>query len=163
MATRHHMAPLARHQITIRGAPITARLAERRRLVAFAELFQHAARKPDALYALTRKEPRCALPDEKQRQMIHDGIREGVISREQIIRYRATQLLDDLAAFPDAGSAAEALYVPMVREIAQALDAQTVAHGVPTPANQDTAVRESKEAIAVLELHCAALVRRGQA
>lgn len=169
MSTEHRGSRLASHpnqsdrtfreQITIKQGDVTERLAARRRLVAFVELFADAPRKPDAIYDLTRAEPRCQLPDEKKHRLIHQGIKDGVISRERLIRYRATQLLDDLAAFPDAGTPAEALYVPFMKELAEAVDAQTVARGVPTPANVDHAVRETREAIVVAEFRCHALAR----
>lgn len=104
-----HRNEAFRKAITVRSAPITARLEQRRRLVAFCELFSDASRKPDAIYDLQRSEPRCGLPDEKQRSLIHQGIREGYITRDRLIRYRLSQILDDLEQFGIQGEPADAL------------------------------------------------------
>lgn len=155
MSTEHQGSQLALRQTR---HPISPRIEYRRRLVAFIELFADAVRKPDAIYALTRKEPRCRLPDDKQREMIHDGIREGMISRARIIRYRAAQLLDDLAQFPEESCPKDLLYIQAMIETAEMVEALTVAQGVPTETNRVTAVREAREAIATSELHCSALL-----
>lgn len=139
-------------------ARITPRLEMRRRLVALVELFTDAPRKPAAIYDVTRRAPRCQLPDEKHRALIHDGIRAGLISRERIVRYRAQQLLDDFAQFPDEASAKDALYVRLMFEAADCVKAQTVAQGMPTEGNCLDAVRETRELIAVAELQCCALL-----
>jgi hypothetical protein len=138
--------------------PISPRLEYRRRLVAFMELFADAVRKPAAIYALSRKEPRCRLPDDKQREIIHDGIRDGLISRARIIRYRAAQLLDDFAQFPEESGPKDLLFVEAMLQTAECVEALTVAHGLPTEANRIAAVRESREAIATTELHCHVLL-----
>jgi hypothetical protein len=153
MTTQQHRASLARRQTEGRLHP---RLVERRRLAALAELFTDAARKPDALYALTRRDPRCKLPDEKLRTLIHEGIGTGVISRERLVRYRLFQLLDDLAQFPDEAPASDVLYVRLMAEQAEALEAQARAQGLPTPANREHAVRETREAVAIQSIACAA-------
>lgn len=153
--TEHQGVRLAAHQTRHQISP---RLAHRRRLVAFLELFTDAVRKPAAIYALTRKEPRCQLPDEKQRAIIHDGIRDGLIARARIIRYRAAQLLDDFAQFPDEVGPKDLLYVEAMLQTAEMVEAQTIAHGLPTEANRIAAVRESREAIATTELHCHVLL-----
>lgn len=153
-STESHRAPLARRPIP---TGISPQLEHRRRRNAFVELFTDAVRKPAAIYALTRKEPRCQLPDEKQRALIHKGIRDGVISRARVIRYRASQLLGDFAQFPDEAGAIDVLYVQAMVEVAEMVEAQTIARAMPTEGNRDVAVRESREAVAVVELHCAAL------
>lgn len=151
----------SRQRVTRGGGRVSPQIEERRRLVAFAELFADAPRKPDALHALTRREPRCQLPDEKQRSMIHDGIRAGVVSRERIVRYRATQLLDDLAQFGDTDAdAVDVCYVRAMIEIAEAVEAQTVARALPTDANRLAAVRETREAVAELQCHVLTLPPR---
>ena len=135
--------------------PEHPRLVRRRRLAAFVELFNDAPRKPDALYELQRAEPRVkGLPDDRQREIIHDGIRAALISRERIIRYRAQQLLDDFRQFPDEASATDVTYTRLMLEEAEAIEAQTIAHALPTPSNIDAAIRETRELVAVAELEC---------
>jgi hypothetical protein len=133
------------------------RMVYRRRLEAFRELFADASPKPAALNAITRADPRTKLYDERQREIIHAGIRDGVISRARIIRYRAEQLLDDLAQFPGDACPNDALYLQFMREAAEAVEAQTLARGVATEGTRVTALRETQELIAVAELHCAAM------
>lgn len=160
--TRKHADRLAtvphfREAIAVRPARLTERLAEAGRRDAFLALFANAPRKPDAIYELSRAEPRALLPDERQRRMIHEGIRDGYISRDQIVAYRAMQLLDDLAQFAGSQSAADALYVAFMKEAAEAVEAQTMAHGVPTPENKATAARETDDLVAVASMRVAML------
>jgi len=155
MSTEHQGSRLAPRQTR---HSISPRLEYRRRLVAFIELFADAVRKPQAIYDLTRREPRCQLPDEKQRAIIHQGIRDGVISRARIIRYRAAQLLDDFAQFPDESCPNDLLYVEAMIQTAEWVEAMTVAHGMPTEANRVCAVKEARDAIVAAELHCAMLL-----
>jgi hypothetical protein len=157
MSTEQHGLRLATHPTQHRIDP---RMQHRRRLAAFIELWADAARKPAAVYALTRKDPRCKLPDEKQRTMIHNGIRDGMIARARIIRYRAAQLLDDLAQFPEESCPNDLTYVQTMLETAEAIEALTIAKGMPTEANRVAAVRETREAIATSELHCHLLLTR---
>jgi hypothetical protein len=139
--------------------PMDPRMVFRRRREAFVELFADASPKPKAVNAITRTDPRTKLYDERQRAIIHAGIRDGVISRERIIRYRAQQLLDDFAQYPDeGGSSREQLYVRLMLEQAEAIEAQTVAHALPSEGNRLAAVRETREAIAIAELQCAVLL-----
>jgi hypothetical protein len=164
MATESHRDRLAaipsfRERITVRHAPLTERLAARARLDAFVALFANAPRKPDAIYELQRSEPRSGLPDERQRRLIHEGIRAGYITRDQIVAYRATQLLDDLSTFGRSSDAADALYVAYMTETAEAVEAQTVARGVKSGEAREAAIRETREAIAVAEMQVAALAR----
>jgi hypothetical protein len=140
-----------------RAAPILERLAEAERRDAFLALFANAPRKPDAIYEFQRSHCRLQLPDEKQRTLIHDGIRAGYITREQIVAYRATQLLDDLASFADTTDAADALYVAFMRESAEAVEAATYAHGIPTPQTKQNAAQQIKELVAVGSMHVARL------
>lgn len=160
MSTERHGLRLATHPTQNRIDP---RIQHRRRLIAFVDLFAEAARKPDAVYALTRKHPRCKLPDDRQRDIIHQGIRDGMIARARIIRYRAAQLLDDLAQFPEESCPNDLTYVSMMYEVAEAVQAQTIAHGLPTEGNITAAIRETRESIAVAELQCSFLARRARA
>lgn len=128
------------------------RLSYRRRVVAFCELWQDAKRKPDAIYQLQRAEPRAKLYSERERQLIHDGIRAGMISRERLVRYRLTQLLDDLAQFPGSTPVTDHLYAAAMREVGQAVEAQTLAHALATDEARTTAIRETREAVAAQEL-----------
>jgi hypothetical protein len=149
---RHRAALASRH--TVAGPD--PRLVTRRRLVAFAELFTDAPRKPAALYALTRKEPRCQLPDEKEYQLIVEGIAAGTISRDRLVSYVLFKLMTLLALYPDQVDTSDVLYVRLMAEQAEALEAQARAHGLPTPANREHAVRETREEIAIASLACAA-------
>ena len=162
MATRHTAERLAtprrfREAITVRSAPIMARLAECERRDAFLALFANAPRKPDAIYEYQRSHCRLQLPDEKQRALIHEGIRAGYITRDQIVAYRATQLLDDLSAFAGSESAADALYVAFMTEAADAVEHNTIAHGMPTPDNVARAAQETRELVAVAQMRVAVL------
>jgi hypothetical protein len=94
-STKSHGSRLAtapttlRSRIGVQSAPITKEIADRRRRVAFCELFSDYPRKPDFIYELQRRDPRHPLPDARQHALIQQGIRDGYISRERIIRYRA--------------------------------------------------------------------------
>lgn len=153
--------PKFRDRIAVHSAPITQQIADRRRCVAFCELFSDAPRKPDFVYELQRRDRRHHLPDERQRRLIHDGIREGYISRERMIRYRAAQLMDDLSAFPNDTPANERLLAVMLREIGEAIEKHVIAEGTPSFENRADAVREGREAVAILELRNAALEQGG--
>lgn len=143
-----------RQSITVRTAQIAERLVCQRRKDAFVELFSNASRKPDALNELTRAEPRIkGLYDDRHRTLIHDGIRAGYITREQVIRYRASQVRDDLAAFPDARQADDTLFCALMTEAGEMVEAQVVARGQPTPENVERAVRETDEAISVAAMY----------
>jgi hypothetical protein len=155
MSTERSRANLAVRPLPERVHP---KLTARRRLNALVELFADATRKPDAIHAQTRKQPRSTLPDERERTLIDEGIASGAISPERLIRYRLFQLQCDLAQFPSAAPQLEELiYVRLVREEAEAIEAQAIARALPTPANRADAVRESKEAVAALSLYVAAV------
>ena len=141
--------------------PVEPRLAHRRRLVAFAAMFSDAERQPQAVYGLTRKQPRVKLPDERERRIIHQAIRDGKTTPERVIHYRLFQLQDDLAQFDDSPALQDLLYLELVREQIEAIDAQSLAHAIPTPAHLDAAVRETEEASLVGRAFCA-LVRSGR-
>jgi hypothetical protein len=143
-----------RQAITVRTAALTQRLIAEQELKqrrdAFVALFANAPRKPDALYELTRAEPRSVvIGDEKQRRLIHEGICAGYITREQVIRYRASQVRDDLAQFADARQADDTLFCALMTEAGEMVEAQVVARSMPTSSNVERAVRETDEAIAV--------------
>jgi hypothetical protein len=152
--------PNFRDRVMVRGAPITKEIAARRRRVAFCELFHDAPRKPQFIYEQQRANPRVPLPDERQHQLIHDGIRAGLITRERIIRYRATQLLDDLASFPSDTPANERLLAVLMREIGEGAQWAVVAEGTPSAENRLRASQELKEAAALCLVH-AVTVERG--
>lgn len=161
-ATESSRSLLAKRRPSPLQIPEHPRVVRRRRLEAFLELFSDARRKPPVIYELQRAEPRVTtLPDDRQREIIHDGIRAGLIPRERMIRYRAQQLLDDLAQYPDetsaSGAPSEALYVRLMTETAEAVEAQTLAHAMPTEANRERAVRETQESAAIAELQCRVL------
>lgn len=151
--------PRFREAVTIRPAGLTERLAEMARRDAFLALFVNAPRKPEAIYELQRSGCRTQLPGERQRRLIHDGIRAGYITREQVIQYRASQLQDDLAAFGGTIEPDEAVYVAFMTETAEAVDAATKAKGLPTRENVERCIAETREAIAVAEIKVATLSR----
>jgi hypothetical protein len=160
LTTTNRRSPLARrHHIEPRW--IAEPSAWRERRDQFAALFADAHPKPPEIIAITRAEPRTKLYDERQREIIHAGIRAGMISRERLIRYRAQQLLDDLAQFHDQASAGDVMYVRAMLETAEMVEAQTVARALPTETNRMTALRETREAIAVAELMCVILDQGG--
>lgn len=152
-------APNFRDRLAVHSAPITREIAERRRRVAFCELFTDATRKPPFVYELQRRDPRHALPDARQHALIHEGIREGYITRERIIRYRAMQLLDDLAAFPNHTPANERLLAQMLREVGEGVESAIIAEGTPSIEHQTRAARELREAGAYCELYVATIER----
>lgn len=142
-----------RDSITVHSAPVAARINERRRLIAFCDLFRHYPRKPDAIYELQRSAPRSQLPGERERALIHDGIAQGYISRDMVVAYRTAQLADDLGAFPGSHDVEDATYCALFREVGEAVEAITIAHGLPTEANHEEAARQAREAAAVMEMH----------
>lgn len=165
METQSHGSRLAtrpkalRDRIAVQAAPVTREIAERRRRVAFCELFSDYTHKPDFVYEQQRRDPRHPLPDARHHALIVEGIREGAISRERIIRYCAAQLLDYLDAFPSPTPAGERLLAVMLREVGEAVEAHVVAEGTPSAEQCATAVRQGREAAAMLELRNAALER----
>lgn len=160
MATRQFGSPLAGHRniresVVIRTAPLADRLAVGDRKMEFLKLWADAKRKPDDVYELSRGEPRRSLPDEKQRSMIHRDIRAGLISRDRLIAYRRSQLLDDLAQFPDSAPLSEVLHVVFMTETAQMVEAHTLARGMPTPENERAKVKETQDVLALAAIVCA--------
>ena len=142
-----------REQIVVRSRQLADRLMGRDRLDAFVALFANAPRKPDALNELTRAEPRLkGLYDERHRALIHEGIKAGYITREQVIRYRASQVRDDLAAFPDARQADDTLFCALMSEAGEMVEAQVNARGMPTRENVAHAVKQTDELISVAQL-----------
>lgn len=158
MSTESHGRRLAaapnrtfRERVVVRSAPVTREIAERRRRVAWCELWSdHPGEKPwfvaDQRRADTAGRP---LPDERHHRFIHDGIRDGAISRERIIRYRVTQLLDDLAAFATPAPANERLLAVLMRELGEGAQWAVVAEGTPSAENRLRASQELKEAAAL--------------
>lgn len=148
--------------LAVRQTPqLTPAIARRRRDVAFYEMFDGVPKKPDAVYAVTRKQPRRKPYDEREREVIHNAIHAGEITPERYMRYRLAQMQDDLAQFAEAPALEELLYVQLIREQAEALDAQSRAHALPSPAHIDAAVRETEEASLVGRVFCV-LARSGR-
>lgn len=139
-------------------AALTERFAQLARRDAFVALFVGAKRKPDAIYDL--QQGKTKLPDERQRELIHEGIRAGYITREQVVNYRLAQTADDLAQFPTGYTPQEAIFVQCVTEFAEAMEKITLAATLPTETNVTNAIRETREALLVGELHVAALSQR---
>lgn len=165
MSTQSHGRRLApapknlRERAVVRSAPVTKQIAERRLRVAFCELYHDAPRKPAFIHELQRRDQRVPLPDARHRALIHEGIRAGFISRERLVRYCAAQLLDYLGVFEDHTPAQDRLLAIVMRELGEAAESAIVAESVPSGENRSRAIRESKDAIAVLELHAATLER----
>jgi hypothetical protein len=162
MATREVPARLAatqkyRESITVRSATITHRLAERARLDAFLAMWANATPKPAWYYEFTRGEQRRNHPSERERALIHDGARQGTITREQVIAYRTSQLLDDLSVFGHTEETADALYIAFMREAGEAVEAVTLERGLPTPENVGNSIRQMRDVIAVAEMRVSSL------
>lgn len=153
-------SPSYRDRIGVQSAPITEEIQKRRRRVAWCELFTDAPRKPDHIYEQQRRDPRYALPDERQHEQIRQGIRDGYISRERLIHYRVAQLLDDLAAFTTPAPSNERLLAVMMREIGEGAEWALVAEATPSAENCMRASQELKQA-AALCLVQAVTVERG--
>jgi hypothetical protein len=144
-----------REQIVVRSAStLRARLAEGRRREAIQRLFSKAPRKPGAVYELQRSEPRAPLPDERLIALLEAGIARRDFDEQQLAAYFAELFMICAAQFSLAADVAEpATYGVTVKEVAEAFEAITVAHGVPTRENRETMAREVREAIGVLAIH----------
>lgn len=150
-------APNFRARVAVRTARISEAIESRRRRVAFCALFGDASRKPDVVYEQQRTTPRVPLPDEREHRIIDGGIREGLISRARVVRYRATQLLQNLGAFRHPAPPAERLLAHTLREVGEGAEWAIVAEGTPSTENRLRAARELREAGAMCELHAAAV------
>lgn len=162
MATRNHTERLAttqifREQVRVRHAPISARLAESDRIDRFLALWKDVTPKPEWSYEFTRGEDRRRHPAELERKLLHAGIAAGEITKEAVIAYRAAQLHDDLKAFGGNVEPGEALYVEFMTQAAEAVEAETVAKGMPTPQNISNAIRQLDDVVAVGALRVATL------
>lgn len=166
MSTESHGSRLAarpntlRDRVTVRSAAVTREIAERRRRVAFCELFSDAPRKPDYVYEQQRRHPRHPLPDARHHALILEGIREGYISRQRIMHYCAAQLIDYLDAFPSPTPASERIIAAVLREMGEGAESALVAEGTPSINNRMHGARELREAGAMCELG-AELLERG--
>lgn len=132
---------------TARG--LADRLAAGDRKLAFLRLFENAKPKPDWYYQLTRSEPRQQVPGERHRDLIVAGIRAGHISEDQIIAYCRGQLLDLLGQFPTQRTADETVYVALMTETAEMVEAHTIARALPSPATQHAAIAQTRDVIAL--------------
>jgi hypothetical protein len=133
-------------RIAVQSAPITREIAERRRRVAFCELFTDYPREAWFIYeqqraipapAAARRAAACAHPAGTSAR--------GYISRERIIRYRATQLLDDLARSRTTRRRTSAARGDAARG-RRGVEKHVVAEGTPSVENCADAVREGREA-----------------
>lgn len=153
MSTKLNQVHLAVHQTDPRPDP---RMALRRMRVALAEVITQAPTSmADAWYDVSRKEPRAALPCAKERAMIHAAIADGCATPESVIRYRLFQMHDDLTQFGEAPLLEELLYVQMIQEQAEAIDAQSRAHALGTTTLELQAIRETEEATVLQRAYCA--------
>jgi hypothetical protein len=140
---------------------IEPRLAARRLLIALAAVPTRTPMPGHAWHDLTRTDPRSAMPFAKERGMIHDAIKQGCTTPDRVISYRLAQMKDDLAQFAEAPNVVELVYVQLVTEEAEAVEAQTLAHALPTAANRDAALRETEEASTIARAYCS-LVKSGR-
>lgn len=124
-----------------------------RRVDAFVALYADAERKPAFLYEWTRADRRVQhLYDEKMRQIIHTGIKDGLISRRAVIAFRAAQVRDDLAQFPDAKQADDTLFCALFAECGEMMEAQAQWKANPNPSTAREAVKETDDLIGVASL-----------
>lgn len=149
--TRTSRVNLAIHQTAPRQDP---RLALRRIRVAFAELVTKAPAPGHAWHDVTRTDPRTRLPCEKERAMIHDAIRQGCTSPDRVIRYHLARMQDDLAQFAEAPLLEELFYQQLIQEEASAIDAQSIAHALPSAEHQAAAVRATAQVARDARLFC---------
>jgi hypothetical protein len=146
-----------RESVRVRSASIGARLAEQARIDALLSMWAHVSPKPSWVYEFTRGEQRRRHPSEMERTLIHDGIRAQQLSREQVIAYRTSQLLDDLSQFGNTEETADALYIAFMREAGEAVEAVTLERGLPTPENVGNSIRQMRDVIAVAEMRVSSL------
>lgn len=132
---------------------VDPRVQLRRLQVAFIAIVHGARRMPDRWYGLTERNRTCSYPFEREREFIHEAIRNGCTSPDRVISYHLTRLQDDLAQFPEALDASEVLYRRLVTEQAEAIEAQTLAHALATEEARERAVRETEEAITLGQLY----------
>lgn len=157
MSTKLSTANLAVRQHHSRLDP---RMAMRRLCVAFIGIVHGAKKMPATWYELTRKDRVVHFPFERERTFVHAAIREGATTPEKVVAWRMAQILDDLAQFRAAPSAQELIYVNVIREQVEAIDAQSKAHAHPNETHRDRAIRETEESIAALQLYLS-LLRSG--
>jgi hypothetical protein len=157
-ATEFSTANLAIRRISDRIEP---RVTLRRLHVAYHEIVAGAKRMPKCWYDLTRNRP-TRFPFERDREYVHAAIREGATTPDRVISWRLKQLADDLAQFSEPLEMNELFFVRLICEQAEAADAQTRAHAMPTSLNRDLAIKETEEAWLLGRLYCA-LLRGGRA
>lgn len=145
MRTRLNPAMLARRQTPPR---LDERLALRRLRIALMAVI--IARRPEPTHAwddVARTDPRAALPCEKERAMVHAAIHQGLTTPERVIDYRLFQMADDLAQFDEAPQLAELLYVRLIQDEAEALDAQSIDHALPSPTHHVAAIAATQQLV----------------
>jgi len=119
---------------------------------------------PDhAWYDNARTDPRSTLPCEREREMLHAAIRQGCTTPLKVVSYFVERIADTLAQFPEQLLVSDVLYVRLMIDEAEALEAQALAHGVPTPEHIADAIVQTREAIVMQQLECALLEKRGAA
>lgn len=165
MSTSHQGSPLARRQSEPR---VDARIAEQRLRVALhaviadssARSGQHTPSPEHFWHDNSRDEPRAPIACEKERDMLNAAIAQGCTTPMRIVSYYLARLTDSLAQFPEELLVSDVLYVRLMAEEAEALEAQALAQGMPTAEHCAAAVRETREAITVQLLECASLEQR---
>lgn len=159
-STSHQGAPLARRQSAHRVEPRIA--AQRLRVALQAVIADPSApsgqRTPEPEHFWhdnSREDPRAPLVCEKERAMLHAAIAQGCTSPMQIVSYYLTRLADSLNQFPEQLVVSDVLYVRLMAEEAEALEAQALARGLGTVEARAVAVRETQDVIGVAELYVA--------
>lgn len=159
-STSHQGTPLARRQSTHRVEP---RIAEQRLRVALAAVIadqtaptgQRTPEPDHYWYDNSREQPRAPLVCEKERAMLHAAIAQGCTTPMQVVSYYLARLTDSLAQFPDERRLSDVLYVRLMAEEAEALEAQALARGLGTVEARAAAVRETRDEIGIAELYVA--------
>lgn len=164
--TSQHPAPRERRQST--GKPHPRFAAPRGRAALHAVICdpdvpsgQRTPAPEHPWHDLTRTNPRTALPTEKEDEMLEAAITQGCTTRDKVITYFLTRIGTAMAHFPDADDfrLSDILYVRAMAEIAEAQESFALAHTLPTTASRAAAVREGREAHAMMELLCSTYER----
>jgi hypothetical protein len=158
-ATNHHGAALARRQSGHRMDP---RLAERRIRNALQEVIRNPAlpsgqRTPCPEYPWhdnTRAEPRAQLVCAKERELLEAAISQGCTTPAQVIEYYLVRIEDSLAHFESPHEARELVYIKLAIDEAEALQAQSVDHALPSPEHRRAAVEATHRVELDARLFC---------
>lgn len=155
--TRTSEVSLARHQTQPRLSP---RMAERRLRVALANVLTKTPMPRHAWDDNTRTDPRCTVACDREREMLHQAIRQGCTTPEKVVEYYLVRMADSLAQFDEAPLLEEMCYLQWFKEQGEAHDAVARLHVLPTHEHRESAIREVTEA-SFLSRVVGGLLRRG--